>query len=581
MKSESKIASFFNAIFISFRHIGIFSKAEKVIERMGPTEKLFFYIASLVVVVTGVGLLISVNNSFLVEVPAPGGKFTEGIIGSPRFINPILSISDTDKDLSSLVYSGLLKSEGNGKYIGDLASSFSISEDGTHYSVVMRPDNYFHDGTPVTADDVIFTISKILDPVIKSPKRANWEGVSVEKINDHELSFVLSKPYSPFLESLTLGILPKHIWENATSEEFPFSGFNISPVGSGPYMIDKISRNSGGIPITISLSSWKKYSPKKPMIKKITFKFYQNEEELIKAYKNQDIDSMSGINLSSAGKVDITKGTTASSPRIFALFLNQNAAPIFVNGEVRKALNMSAPKSSIVKELLSGLGNPLNGPTPLDIETEGESGNISGGRELLEASGWKVNENGILERKTKDGTSVLKFSIATSDVTELKRAAEMLKESWTELGAEVDIKVFESADLNQNIIRSRKYDALLFGEVVSDTSDLYPFWHSSQRNDPGLNIALYANITVDKLLDEIRSNNTEEVQIKRKEVTDEIKKDLPAIFLFSPDIAYFEPKQVKNIALKDVSFAHERFNNVSEWYIETDKVWQFIADKYK
>lgn len=583
MKSNSKIASFFNALFINFHHFNFTQRIEKVVEKMNPSERVLFYLACIIFVISGLTLLWRVHTSFLVEVPSFGGSFTEGVVGPPRFINPILAISETDKDLVGLVYSGLLKFDQDGGFMPDLASSYEITSDGTVYDIIIRDDAYFHDNKMVTADDVVFTVEKIMDPVIKSQKRTNWYGVSVEKVNSKHVRFTLSKPYTPFLESLTIGILPKHIWENATSEEFPFSEFNINPVGSGPYKVKKIVRNSGGIPTTISLSAWDKYTFGKPKIKTITLKVFQNEKELYKAYKEKSVESISGISQATIKQLDsdnLPKNTAL--PRVFGLFLNQNVAPVFLNKEIREALNMSAPKKRIVDEVLYGFGNILNGPTPENTEanTNEAKESIEEAKLLLENAGWKANVDGILEKKTKTGTTLFSFTITTSDTPELKKTVEILKEEWSKLGANIDIKIFEAGDLSQNIIKSRKYDSLLFGEIISTDSDLYPFWHSSQRVDPGLNISLYANITVDKMLEEIQKETDSNEKSRKKEVViSEIRNDIPAIFLFSPSLLYVPPPKVKNIVLRKISSQNERFLYVNKWFIETDKVWKIFAPK--
>ncbi len=547
------------------------------------SEKMFFFLISLIVIVSGLILVFRINNLFLIEVPSFGGSFTEGLIGSPRFINPILAISDTDKDLSSLIYSGLLKVSDKGGLEPDLASSYEVKEGGAVYDFVIKDNAYFHDGRAVTSDDVIFTIKKVLDPIIKSPKNANWKGVLAEKINEKEIRFTLNKPYTPFLYVLTLGILPKHIWENASSEEFPFSQFNIDPIGSGPYKVEKISRNSGGIPTTIILTAWKKYALGRPKIKTITFKFFQNETGLAKAYEEKTVESTPGLSPLAIKKMSPDKNliNEVSLPRVFGVFLNQNTAPVFLNKEIREVLNMAAPKQRIVDEVLYGFGRVLDGPTPANIEKDSQKSgeDIEAAKASLSKAGWKENKDGILEKKTKTGTVIFSFSISTSDAPELKKTAEILQESWRKIGADVSIKVFEAGDLSQNIIRLRKYDALLFGEVVAEESDLYPFWHSSERNDPGLNVSLYANITVDKMLEEIQKETDNQIKMLKKElVVLEIKKDMPVIFLFSPSLLYLKAPQVKNIALKDVSFLNERFLFVSKWFIETDKVWKFFKN---
>lgn len=579
---KNKIAPFFNALFINFRHLSFTTKIESVVKKMNTGEKMFFRLACVIFVITGITLLLKVNDSFLVEVPKLGGEFVEGLVGSPRFINPVLSISDTDKDLSALIYSGLLKQSKNGEYINDLASSYELQDNGTVYDFKIKDDIFFHDGKEVTADDVLFTVNKILDPIIKSPKKAAWEGVVVEKISNKEIKFILNKPYAPFLETLTVGILPKHIWENVSGEEFPFSELNINPIGSGPYKIEKIERNSGGIPTIITLSSFPKYALDRPKIKSIVFKFFQNENNLVKAHEDKLVESVMGISAITAKK--LTDGNTLISnislPRVFGVFFNQNIAPVFLNKEVREALDKAAPKQKIVEEVLYGFGRILSGPTPENVESDlkKSEGDIEEAIKILKEAGWKENEDGILEKKTKSGTTLLEFSITTSDAQELKKTAEILQEVWQKLGAKVDIKVFEAGDLSQNIIRGRKYDALLFGEMVGFNSDLYPFWHSKERVDPGLNVSLYANITVDKMLEEIQKETEKENSESKKEIIfSEIKKDIPAIFLFSPNLLYIPSPKIKNISIKDVSYPNERFLSIGEWYIETDKVWKFLA----
>jgi peptide/nickel transport system substrate-binding protein len=583
MKPKSKIASFFNALFIDFHHFKLIQRVEGMVAKMSISEKILFYSVSIVLAVTSLTMLYRTNEAFMVEIPGFGGSFIEGITGSPRFINPVLAISDTDKDLSSIIYSGLLKTRETGGFEPDLAASYEISEDGTVYEFFIREDAHFHDGKKVTSDDVLFTIEKVMDPVIKSPKRNLWEGVTVEKIDDRQIRFILKKPYAPFLQVLTLGILPKHIWENASSEEFPFSEFNLNPIGSGPYKISKVSKNSGGIPTSIILEAYDKYTLGKPHIKTITFKFFQNEEALVKAYEEDSIESVAGIGQDAASKLieKDAKISKTSLPRVFGIFFNQNLAPVLLKKEVRVALDMATPKQRIVDEVLSGFGKVLSGPTPTNVEEDivKAAGNAEAAKNYLIEKGWEENEDGILEREGSDDASILRFSITTSNTPELKRTAEILQEAWKNMGADVSIKVFESGDLSQNVIKSRRYDALLFGEVISEEGDLYPFWHSSERNDPGLNISLYANITVDKALEEMQGQTDETKKAANREVVfSEIKNDVPAIFLFAPDFLYIPSPKVQNILLKNTSYQNERFLSLSKWFIETDKVWRFFTN---
>ncbi len=551
-------------------------------------EKAVFYFFVGLFILSGIALLYKVNQSFLIEVPLRGGSLVEGVIGNPRFINPVLAISDADKNLVSLVYSGLVKITPEGEVVNDTADNIDLSPDGLVYTVHIRPDATFHDKTPVKAEDVVFTIEKILDPLTKSPQYSNWSGVDVEEIDENTVAFTLKKPYVPFIDNLTIGILPKHIWKNVTSDEFSFSQFNVLPVGSGLYKIDTVERNSGGIPDYYDLTPANKLTDHGPYIDHIIFKFYPSEGDLFDAYSSGEIESMGGISPEEAEILAKDGGKIISSPlpRIFGIFFNGTESKVLLDPIVREALDLAAPKEKIVNEVLHGYATVIDSPLPRglypwvgeNIIEKTREERIAEGRSLLEENGWIANpDTGILEKKSKTSTLTLSFTISTGDTPELKSVAEEVRQAWHDLGANVEVQVFETGDLNQNVIRPRRYDALLFGEVVGRDADVYPFWHSSQRNDPGLNIALYANSRVDTLLENVRSATD---SVKREEAfkafQGEIQKDTPAVFLYSPNFIYVVPEKLKSINLGKLSVSQDRFLGIENWYIETNRVWQIF-----
>jgi peptide/nickel transport system substrate-binding protein len=563
------------------------------IQSFSPSEKAVFIFLIAVLIGSAFFILSRINQSLLIEVPREGGTVTEGVIGSPRFINPLLAASDADRDLTALVYSGLLKPTPEGGLIEDLAESYRISQDGLVYDFILKNGISFHDGKPVTADDIIFTIERAQDSSLKSPKRASWDGVSAQRVSEREIRFILKVPYAPFLENTALGILPKHIWKNADAEQFPFSNFNIEPIGSGPYKVRSISRNSSGVPSVYELAPFNKYALGKPYIKKIRMVFYPSEEALLKGYAGKTVRNINSV---SYGKLkDLSNKNTRIErsvlPRIFAVFFNQNQAPIFSNKEVRRALDAAIDKKKIVEEVLGGYGTKIESPIPpgilktqkgdLTANGEGEAGaDKKSPREILESDGWEWNaEEEVWKKKTKTEEQRLDFSIATSNTPELKLAAEIIAGAWREIGIRVDLKIFDVGDLNQNVIRPRKFDSLLFGEIIGRELDLFAFWHSSQRNDPGLNIALYANITADKLLEEARgTRGRENREEKYREFEKEILSDIPAVFLYSPDFIYIVANDIEGLKIGLVTTPGERFINVHKWYIETDKVWGFFQN---
>ena len=556
---------------------------------MSLTEKSIF---SCLIAVLAIGMFIlisKINEKISITVPKQGGTLIEGLIGSPRFVNPLLSLSDADRDLTSLVYSGLLKVTPEGELAPDLAASYNVSESGLEYRFTLKDNIYFQDGHPVTADDFIFTIQKAQDPNLKSPRRASFEGVTTEKLNDREIKINLKQPYAPFLENMTLGVLPKHLWKDIEPEQFPFSELNVKPVGSGPYSVNKVNRDSSGVPLSYTLSAFKKYDSGAPFVKKIIFRFFANEERLLDAYGKGEIQAANSISPDKAPLILKLGGVLVKSPlpRVFGVFFNQNQTTIFADREVRAALDKAINKKLIVEEILRGYGTPLDSPIPPDVFLKTESsttppdfqGDEKTAKDILLKAGWKLNaQEGVLEKKTKASTEKLSFSLATSNAAELKAVAELIKVAWERLGAKVELKIFEPGDLNQNVIRPRKYDALLFGEIVGRDLDLFAFWHSSQRNDPGLNIALYTNIKTDKLLEEARTIQDNKVRLKKyEEFEAEIKREIPVVFLYAPDFIYAVPKKIKGLKISRVTVPADRFLRIEKWFIETEKVWRIFA----
>lgn len=562
-------------------------RALESIATFSPLERVVFGFFVILLVGSTLALLFQINEYTLVSVPERGGALSEGVVGSPRFINPLLAASDSDRDLTALVYSGLLRPDARGELAPDLASRYSISEDGLAHTFSIKDNATFHDGRAVTADDVVFTIEHAKDPFLKSPRRASWEGVSVLKIDDRTVQFVLSQPYAPFLENTTLGILPKHIWEEVSAEQFPFSQFNVEPIGSGPFEVNRIKRNSAGLPEFYELTSFEDYALGKPYIDTITLRFYTNEEDLIDAYKRGDIAALNSIAPETLVTLNAERIEHTTLPRIFGVFFNQNQVSAFADQSAREALDVALDKEALVSEILGGYGVAIYSPIPPGVteqatpETASLSSEerLSEARAILEVGGWELNEEtSVYETESDDELRRLSFTLATSNTPELKAAAEFIQASWNALGADVELQFFDTADLNLNIIRPRRYDALLFGEIVGRELDLFAFWHSSQRNDPGLNIALYANITADDLLEQARqASDREERRELFEAFEEEVQTDTPSVFVYAPDFIYVVPEKLQGLELSAVTTSADRFLNVHEWFIESDRVWSFFA----
>lgn len=559
------------------------------LDRLRPSDRLVFGLLFVTFVTSALFCLFSLNRAFLVNVSVPGGELIEGSIGSPRFINPVLAITRADHDLVALTYSGLLRLDPDGKLTNDLAESVTVSDDGRVYNIIMRQDRSWHDGVPVTAEDVAYTIGLIQDPDLKSPLRGNWSGVTVELIGRHEINFVLENPYSPFMENLTVGIMPKHIWSGLSDEELPFSQHNIEPIGSGAYEVSEVKRNPAGLVSEYNLKVSPNY-PEDANIEKITIRFYQNEEAILMALKEREINATAALSERWLDSLDHEDFNFISEPlpRVFSVFYNQNKNPALREKAVREALNMVIDREALVKEAVAGYGRATTSPLPpgwIDFEPavltyESEEERQSAGRQILESAGWRKNDRGVFT-KTVDGSETpLSITIRSANGQLFETVSGHLARAWQQLGVDVSIELYEQSDLVQTVIRPRDYQALLFGADIGRSLDFYPFWHSSGREDPGLNVSLYANITVDKLVTDMRTaTSSQERDRQIGQFVQELSREYPATFLFTPSFEYVVAKNIKTTAMKRIQRTSERFSNVMLWNMNESGVWPIFIEK--
>ncbi len=562
----------------------------RFVERLTDSDSFIFKIVSVVFFVSLLWLLVSLSLGWRTEIASSGGAFREGIVGTPRFVNPILAVTRADKDMSALIFDGIMTLGPDGVLVPNLAESVTISEDGLTYNVILRKDIRFHDETPLTARDVLFTVNHIKDSGLMSPLRPNFDNVTVEQIGEHELNFVLTKAYAPFIENLTFGVLPEHIWGNVSSEEFPFSQRNSEAIGTGPYTVDKIIRTPSGIPETYILSANASYHRGSPKMETFIASFFPNEEDLVKAFTEGSIDAVAGIDPSKLFELGVDSAShtvlTMPLPRTFAIFFNQSKSPSLRDKGAREALDTAIDRSELVKTVLGGYGITLTTPIPKGFGISSQDEEIVGdrteaARAILRESGWKLNtESGVWEKEIDKVLTPLELSITTANNPVFEATAEFVRASWEHLGVTVSVKQFEQSDLTQAVIRPRDYEALLFGTALGRSFDFYSFWHSSRRNDPGLNVALYTNITTDALLTEART--TTDITKRNDALTkfvEEIKKETPALFLYEPELLYVFPNTVHNMAFVGLAEADERFASVHDWYVDTESIWSFLAPK--
>lgn len=541
-------------------------------------ERITVFLLILTAVISLVATVAGVYFSLTRPIPVPGGEYSEGIVGQPMYVNPVLAGSEADADLAQLIFSGLFRYDNKGEIVPDLAESYEVSPDGVNYTVRLKKDVKWHDGEPVSADDVIFTIQLIQDPAFKSPLRQNWQGVGMEETDENTIKFILPAPYAFFANNLTVGILPKHVWETVAPANFSLAEYNLRPVGTGPYQVSDFEKDSGGMIMSYKLTANPDYFGEKPFLETIDFEFYPDEDSMIEAFNNKQIFAMSAISPDKIQSVKSKRSTniySANLPRYFAVFFNQQKSKVLADREVRKALSMATDRQALIGRIFGGEGKEIWAPIAsgnfgVADEVKKFEFDPAKAEKTLDDAGWKKEDDGV---RKKNGQA-LQFTLVTTDWPQLLATAEQIAAAWEKIGAKVTIESSSVGDIQQNYIRPREYEAFLFGQSWPTAEpDPYSFWHSSQTRDPGLNLALYSNSDVDKNLEKLREVDDREKRIELyKKFQQTLTDDIPALFLYSPNYLYVVNKKVQGIDIPSLVSADERFAEVSKWYMKTKRV---------
>ena len=548
------------------------------------TQKEFRVIKILTLIIIATGSIIGINwyrNTSKI-LPAIGGEYIEGVVGTPKLINPILAqANEVDQDLSRLIFSGLLKQKGN-TLIPDLAESYTVSTDNLTYTFILRKNALWHDGTSFNTQDVIFTVHAIQNPEYKSPLYDTFSGVRISQIDDYTIAFTLSQPFAPFPSLITFGILPQHIFENIPPATAHLADFNIkNPVGTGPFQIKSLTKDSRGVIKAYTLTRNGNFYSQPPYIERVTFRFYPDIESAIEALNNKNIDGISNV----ANKYHylITEKNAVflsfSLQQYTAIFLNSMSNKALGSVALRKALTFALDRNDIVSKVLNSQGEVIYGPIlPGSIgynpELEEDSYDPKKAETLLQEDGWKKT-NATDQSKPalwQKESEILTINLTTIDNPQTRTTASLVKQYWQDIGIAVNLTIISREQLLNDVLKTRNYDALLFGNDIGNDPDPYAFWHSSQRDYPGVNLSLYGNKKVDALLEEARKISDPGERAKKYiEFQEILTNDIPAIFLYNPTYPYVINKKIKGLSTARIITAADRFNEIEKWYIKTKR----------
>ena len=535
-------------------------------------------IINLLILIIAVCLILFAGNFYYSHtkiVPAHGGSYTEGLINTPQYINPLLSsYNDVDRDLSALIFNGLLKYNNEGVLVPDLAEQFQISPDNLIYTFKLRSNILWHDGVPFSAEDVIFTVGSIQDPAWQSQLKSALGNVQIEKIDDSTIRFVLKSPVANFFNSLTFGILPKHLWQTIPSSNATLAELNKKPIGTGPFKFKTLTKDKNGNIRTYTLIRNNNYYLEKPYLDEIIFKFYGDFEVAAKALGNGNIQGMSVLPkeyLTFAEENKNIKFYSLSLPQYTAIFFNTKKSEILKNVKIRQALAYAIDRQAIMEQSLDQKGVIINGPIlpgfiGYNPDIKKYTFDQAQAKSLLEEAGWKMAEDNFRHQ----GEETLQITLTTVEKVEYTKAVDIIKKNWEDLGINVTVEIIAKDRIITDTIEPRNYQALLFGEIIK--SDPYPFWHSSQTQSPGANLAVWGNHEVDKLLEEARLLN-DPVQINQKYLNFQniLVENVPAIFLYNPIHLYPVDKNVKGITTRRITTAADRFTRITDWYVKTKR----------
>ncbi|MBI4137673.1 MAG: peptide ABC transporter substrate-binding protein [Candidatus Sungbacteria bacterium] len=531
---------------------------------------------------------------FTHPVPKIAGSYTEGVLGEPRVINPLYNTQDVERDISRLVYAGLISYDEHGKVIMDIAERLDVSEDGRQYDAILKPNVRWHDGATLDADDIVFTVRTIQNPQYKSPLRPNWQGVAAEVVDQRTVRFTLRSAYAPFVENLTIGILPKHVWERIPADQALLHERNLKPIGSGPYAFSSFTKNREGSIVSYDVARNPHYHGEGPYLKRIRMVFFRKNEDMVAAWRRGSIQGFSPAIGVLAHEIQTRKSVrqVLAMPRVFGIFfnLNERNGSIVQDRRVREAIAAAIDRSQITDPLAGYSAEPIESPFSwingeiFSAEDASHPYDPDAARKLLEQAGWQDRDgDGIREKSAPSKTlkepgqkdAPLRVTLTTSDWPDLGRAADLIGRQLRDVGIEIVVEKKPFAELESSVIRSRNFEILLFGQVYGYEPDPFAFWHSSQAKDPGLNIATYSNKKADQLLEEARTlNERSKRNEKYRAIQELILTDLPAVFLYAQSYSYILPQDIEGASLLRISLPADRFNRVHQWYRATRRVFR-------
>lgn len=525
-----------------------------ILYTLSKKERIALMLALILFFTASVAKAVVVVREHSTFTPVAGGSYREGVVGQPHALNPIISGNTIDQDISALIYGRL----------GTLASVIEVEEDGRVYVVKLHEGLVWDDGKPLTSDDIVFTVKTIQNPEVRSPLYKNWRGIIVERVSELQVRFSLPSPYVFFMENIVkLSPIPQHIFGIIPASNMRLSSYNFEPVGSGPYRFKTFTKKRDGFITEYRFTANKRFAGEPPFIQDFQFKFYENENDLFRAFKMRDIDGFGILSLVNEAVYKLPRAIIAKipMPRYYAVFFNPKATSILKEQTFREALTLAIDKNMLVQKVLRGEGIAINGPFYND-------------KKDIYIGPDKERAAAMIE-EMKDGAEALVIKLIVPNVTFVERVAEFVEQEWKSVGIdEVEIVALGTDDFFNAVLRERNYEAVVFGNILEHPLDLFPFWHSSERFYPGLNLSFYADDKVDTALENIRQAEDEaERRQEFENAAERIQESAPAAFLFSLPYVYVYNERLYGTDFENTLVVpSDRFQNIGSWYVTRARI---------
>lgn len=514
------------------------------------------------------------TKQYQVLKPVPGGLYNEGIIGTFTNANPLYATGAADTAISHLVFSGLFKYDNKNQLVGDLAQSWQAGAGANKYLVNLKHDVKWHDGSPFTADDVVFTYKTIQNIEAQSSLYSSWQGISVSKVNDYMVSFDLPNPLSAFPYSLTNGIVPSHLLSKVPPQELRSAPFNTAPIGTGPFVwrfVDVSGSGSEDRQQHVTLAANKSYFQGRPKLDGISIITFADEKHLVDAFKKKQLNAMSGLDALPEGMArdnGVHAYITPLSSEVMAFF--NNSHPGLDDVKVRQALISGVDRSAISKLTFSPsqlADSPfLKNQLAYNKSITQLAYNLDSANQQLDQAGWVKDTLGF---RSKAGQP-LSFTLLTRDTADYSNTATYLQRQWQKIGVRIKVEYLPSDEL-QPRIANHDYDILLYGISIGVDPDVYAYWDSSQASITSqghLNLSEYKSTAADQALEfgRTRADPTLRV-VKYQAFLTAWKNDAPALALYQPNYTYITRGPVFNFERRSTNSAADRFYNVEDWMI--------------